>query len=557
MLRLCRLLLLGLVSTALCMLTTKRCPNKSSQCSVRHFNAEQRSVALKAIQGEAQHTPRHNSQVVVVLESESSPSYFTTKPVGTAVAWNEVFEHLQLKLSWEAPNNRFDASLGDLGFSILTLGGRGQDVCVGAPVLLLVGLKSKEHLAAVRELSNNKTTVVALDCAEEYQQLETYGGGSFVPRFDAASPTNNFALAVNWAQSLFDGGSKLQNRRTYETVQEVKGRRSTDDILFLLLVLINEYYPPFQGQLSSVVSATSSEKTGLGELGCMCSKCGKQMASCLTDPTCKKALDCLNKCKSNDQVCAYRCITSYETDRFQDFAFCILQRNNCMGNKATIPSTPDPAPLSSFRGAPLTHEVAEGIFEGWLRPREGEENALLPASADLVPQSWMVVCGVNPAYDYFSDQHQIFYRERARRSIMWYDPVFKVETLDGQQVWRRRHYRVRRGEVPGQFRFTVIDNGVLSDEYWRILDCDDDLGWAVFYYGGAAAAAGTSYTGALIVTRSGAWPEGMDDVNSDTHRRVAAALARGGIKLYEVYPVGSTLSSPGLNLAGPPPLGIL
>lgn len=499
------------------------------------------------------------AQVLVVLESESSPSYFTKKPVGSAVAWSEVFEHLQEKLSWEATNNRFDSSLGDLGISILTLGSGGQEICVDAPVLLLVGLKTNEHLDAVRELSNNKTTVVALDCAKEYQQLETYGGGSFVPRLDAKSPSNNFAQIMDWAQNFFDagGGSKAQHRRTYETVQEVKGRRSTDDILFLLMVLINEYYPPFRGQLSSVVSATSSDKTGLGELGCMCTKCGKQMASCLTDPTCKKALDCLNKCKSNDQVCAYRCITSYETERFQEFAFCILQRNNCMGNKATIPTTPDPAPLSSFRGVPLTHEVAEGIFEGWLRPREGEENALLPASANLVPQSWMVVCGVNPAYDYFSDQHQIFYRERARRSIMWYDPVFKVETLDGEQVWRRRHYRVRRGELPGQFRFTVIDNGVLSDEYWRILDCEDDLGWAVFYYGGAAAAAGTSYTGGLIVTRSGDWPEGMDDINSDTHRRVAAALDKGGIKLYEVYPVGSTLSSPGLNSAGPPPLGIL
>ena len=45
---------------------------------------------------------------------------------------------------------------------------------------------------------------------------------------------------------------------------------------------------------------------------------------------------------------------------------------------------------------------------------------------------------------------------------MWYDPIFKVKTLDGKEVWRRRHYRVRRAEVPGTFNYSVLDNGVTS-----------------------------------------------------------------------------------------------
>jgi len=138
------------------------------------------------------------------------------------------------------------------------------------------------------------------------------------------------------------------------------------------------------------------------------------------------------------------------------------------------------------------------------------------------------------AYDYFSDQHQIFYRDKLRKSVMWYDPVFKVTTLAGQEVWRRRHYRVRRAAAPGQFRFTVLDNGVLSDEYWRILDCADDLSWAVFYYGGAASAAGTSYTGALVVTKSGKWPVDMIK-GSETARRIEQALSKGGIRFVSVF----------------------
>ena len=95
----------------------------------------------------------------------------------------------------------------------------------------------------------------------------------------------------------------------------------------------------------------------------MCSKCSSEMIDCFSDETCRKALDCLNKCKGtvshplsgvidinihrpsitanlsiylsiiwlvgwlagNDQVCSYRCISSYETQAFEKFAKCIIQ----------------------------------------------------------------------------------------------------------------------------------------------------------------------------------------------------------------------------------------
>jgi VDE lipocalin domain len=59
------------------------------------------------------------------------------------------------------------------------------------------------------------------------------------------------------------------------------------------------------------------------------------------------------------QVCAYRCITSYETKAMEQFSLCVMQKNNCMDNSATIPTSPDPQPAVQFRGAPLTFEAAE------------------------------------------------------------------------------------------------------------------------------------------------------------------------------------------------------
>ena len=37
------------------------------------------------------------------------------------------------------------------------------------------------------------------------------------------------------------------------------------------------------------------------------------------------------------------------------------------------------------------------------------------------------------------------------------------------------------GQVPGTFHLSVLDNGVVSKEFWRIVDCTDDLSWALFY----------------------------------------------------------------------------
>lgn len=104
-------------------------------------------------------------------------------------------------------------------------------------------------------------------------------------------------------------------------------------------------------------------------------------------------------------------------------------------------------------------------------------------------------------------------------TICRYEPVFKVEKYDGTQVWRRRRYRMRRAKdgpgegwkqggavpaldargaetclpTPGYYHFSVLDNGVISQEFWRILDVGDDLSWGIFYYSGAASVVGQTY----------------------------------------------------------------
>ena len=217
-----------------------------------------------------------------------------------------------------------------------------------------------------------------------------------------------------------------------------------------------------------------------------------------------------------------------------------------MGYNAIMPTYPNPEPRTTFKNQPLTYEIAEDIFIGHLNTK----SSIKRNNDDIKSWSWKVVCGQNPAYDYFSCQHQLFYRNNETNHV-WYDPVFKVTTLDGDEVWRRRHYRVKRSKVPGSFFFSVIDNGVASNEYWRILDCSEDLSWAVFYYSGAAKTAGTSYTGALVVSKDGNWPT----MTSKTTKRINDALLKGGIQNWELFEVSNNNCNESCA-AGMPPLEI-
>ena len=88
-----------------------------------------------------------------------------------------------------------------------------------------------------------------------------------------------------------------------------------------------------------------------------------------------------------------------------------------------------------------------------------------------------------------------------------------------------------------------------SRELWTLVDAADDLSWCVLHYTGAAARAGTAYTGALLCSRDGSWPAQLDpsvapssnaEGNADGsalrgYARAEAAFAKCGLKMWELY----------------------
>ena len=410
---------------------------------------------------------------------------------GAPVPWGAALAQLGRRLAFAVPG----AELVPVGADMLA----GGAPLPPADLVLGAGLGEAEA-EAVRSACVDSANVLF---------FQSWEG---LPRRLGGVDVGGAAAAVPWTRAR-------AARDLAEAAEEIFQRATPDDALQSVLKLVDAHVAP-------VEAMRVKRDTGPRELWSIVSNCGGEVLDCVRDPECKAALDCLTECEDSDQVAQYRCIASYESDLFTKFSQCILQTHNCLDNKADIPAEPRPPVMPTFRGAALTHAAAYAILRGHL---ETEMEGDRPGSA-VREASWRVVAGQNAAYDAFPCQYQLFYPGRGKTAF-WYDPVFKVQTLDNREVWRSRHYRVQRGKSPGHFTFTVLDNGVLSREEWRIIHCEDDLSWVLFFYSGAASAAGLSYTGAILASRTGEWP------GEEHQAALEEALERASLKPWELYNV--------------------
>lgn len=343
--------------------------------------------------------------------------------------------------------------------------------------------------------------------------------------------------------SLLPWTSDASGQRMEEQMIGLFERWTSDDFTYALMVFFNQYYAPIDWVKYSIdASWEKGPVQNAKEFYNMVTKCGDCIAKCVQDEQCKECLDALTAVDTSDQVASYRTIVSYESELLRDFSFCILQKNNIFECDAKIPKSPKVVPMETFRGEPLTQDVARGILVGHL----DDEKALV--GSERTDISWKVAAGANVAYDQFPSQNQIFY-EAASGKNMWYDPVFRVETIDGRNVWAKRHYAVRDGPVPGTFRFSVLDNGVTSNEFWTLVDVADDLSYIIFHYAGGAGAVGQSYIGGLLCTADGSVPSA-----SELEQKIYPKLRSAGIDPWELFIVDNSNDSAGALDAGPPPL---
>ena len=320
----------------------------------------------------------------------------------------------------------------------------------------------------------------------------------FVADDECSPDVKELAFCAGWTPGAAGLLDKLQKALPFTTKASrarllaqselLLARGSSEDALFAALFLVHALVRP-----CAVVARVETDHTieqrnliatqvvasdinpswekgvvrNIQEFKTMADCCGPQIAAALSDPKTKSAIDALNAVDLRDQVGSYRVIVSNETPQLEEFSLCILQQNNCFQSDAPILTEPKVPVLSQWRGRPVDLEAARQIFIGHLED---------PASASPKeqPWSWKIVVGANPAYDAFPMQHQIFYPTKSGDGL-WYDPVFCVETLQGElvwtgaeiaqlhaidatlatQVWTKRHYRC----VP---RCVEIDNHAIT-----------------------------------------------------------------------------------------------
>ena len=353
--------------------------------------------------------------------------------------------------------------------------------------------------------------------------------------YDEQSPSLSSRI-LPWS----DGAS---GKRMQEQMINLFKRWTSDDFTYAIMLFFNQYVAPIEWVKYSIdATREKGPVQNAQEFYKMITQCGDCVAKCVADENCKECLDALTAIDTSDQVASYRTIVSYESELLRDFSQCILQRNNIFGCQAKIPTLPQVVPMKSFRGQPLTKEFARQLLIGHLDDKHALEGS------ERTDISWKVAAGANVAYDQFPSQNQIFYESIDGKS-MWYDPVFRVETIDGRNVWAKRHYRVRDGKITGTFRFSVLDNGVTSDEFWTLVDVADDLSYVIFHYAGAARAVGQRYLGGLLCTADGTLPS-----ESEREEKIYPKLRSAGIDPWELFIVDNSKDSAGALAAGPPPL---
>ena len=417
-------------------------------------------------------------------------------------SFGEVFEHLARRVAWS------DADEGTLRMIVVDVDASDEEMRASgasdADVFIAIDVDDEETAGRVRRV----TASAATGCALNSPALEADERICYQPTRQLRAVR---AKLTPWSQAAKDV-------RLMDQVKELYARGNHLDTLLSILLLVD-------ASGARVPAVDINQDITLGNVWCIASNCNKQLLACYQNPQCKKSLDCVDACGLNDQVCTYTCIRSYQNEQFEKLARCMLHKHNCLGNDAKRPQLPAVLPMTTWRGEMLTHAAAERIMQGWL----GEKQ-----------YSWLAVAGQNPAYDYFPNQFQIWYKDKKNKTAFWYNPVFKVNTLDGRSVYRRSDYRCRRAETPGTFIFSFMDNGVTSEEYWRVVDAADDLSWSLYYYAGAAKSAGQSYIGAVLATPDGLWPA------EDQMDRIEDSLWRGcGVKIWEMCQVDNSTAHDG------------
>ena len=212
-----------------------RCQSYKTPVNIRSFKCC--ATALNFVQDS-------EKPCVTALISKNDPlSYFSRKPFKQPISWEEVVVHVGDRMKWENQS---------LNLAIEYIEDKNLTDKISSDIVLLINIRNVEYFDIIRSITESATVISPFDSADQYYHLT---------RFGTFRPNEKFDY-IRTKIDKFLKNERSKDRQAYEIALETWARRSSGDILFMILVLIDRYYTP----VPSVQTVTSTDVTGLEQV---------------------------------------------------------------------------------------------------------------------------------------------------------------------------------------------------------------------------------------------------------------------------------------------------
>ena len=237
-------------------------------------------------------------------------------------------------------------------------------------------------------------------------------------------------------------------------------------------------------------------------LGCLVTRCGGALISCMVDPICRSMIGCLKQCDSraNPEQCSVSCFFNHETSnpKIREFFGCMI-RKMCV--RSQVSSCPRPR-LDSL-------PLLSGSFGNF--------------NVSALYGQWYVSLGLSRVYDCWKCQRM---RLSPRPdSTKFLDYEYDMEVTDGILHTIPSIVELDESETRRMYATYRVSDLFTGTDHWHVLDAVSDH--VLIYYCGKSELDASEYQGAIVMSRH----QGAVPSNILSHFQEILELASVGVSL--------------------------